>query len=460
MKVIVIGAGISGLATAHALVERGQKYGQNVDVTVLEAAPTVGGTIQTRSVEGFVCEGGPNGFLDAKPHTLALAKAVGLEDQLLFSSDAARRRFVMKNGKLLSLPTSPGAFLGSSLLSIGGRFRVIRERWVRQGDPDIDETVAEFAQRRLGAEAAERLIDPFVSGVFAGDPTQLSLKATFPRLAELEAEYGSLIKASAKLKRQRGRSTGDAAGPGGRLTTIRSGLSGLCRAIADSLPCPVRTDSCVQRIERMEQSWSVFTADAQHTDIDAVVFSTPAPVTARLLEPIDSSIAVPLRAIPYASVAVVALGFHRSQVAHSLDGFGFLIPHVEQRPILGCLWTSSIFPGDRAPEDHVLLRTMVGGARAGHRVEMDDASLLALVRTELDPLLGMTGDPVMVDIRRYQPAIPQYTLGHLDRVQALESTLAGYPGLVVTGNALRGVGINDCTREAERVAERLLGPVG
>jgi oxygen-dependent protoporphyrinogen oxidase len=456
VKIVVVGGGISGLATAYALHERSRDANQSNEIVVLEASEAIGGTIATTPSNGFLCEGGPNGFLDSKPHTLALIRRLGLSEQVLIASDASRRRFVMVKGRLHELPTTPGAFLRSGLLTLGGRLRVVCERWVGRAVTAEDETVAAFARRRLGTQAAQRLIDPFVSGVFAGDPEQLSLRATFPRLHELETEYGSLIRASSKLRKERGPQEGGAAGPGGRLTSFSEGMGTLTNALARALgPC-VQCKSPVVSVTRDSDRWTVVTAAGAIESVDCVILAIPAYRAAALLAPLDKALSEPLNSIPYASVAVVALGFHRDAVQHPLDGFGFLIPHQENRKILGCLWTSSIFPGRRAPDDHVLLRSMVGGARAGERVALDDASMVALVRAELDNLLGLEGDPALVHVRRYDRAIPQYTLGHLDRVEALEEACSQWPGLYVTGNALRGVGINDCTREAEEVAVRLL----
>jgi len=454
VKIVVVGGGISGLATAYALHERSRDANQSNDIVVLEAGEAIGGTIATTPSNGFLCEGGPNGFLDSKPHTLALIRRLGLSEQVLTSSDAARRRFVMIKGRLHELPTTPGAFLRSGLLTLGGRLRVLGERWVGRAT-DVDETVAAFARRRLGTQVAQRLIDPFVSGVFAGDPELLSLRVTFPRLHELETEFGSLIRASSKLRKKRGPQEGGAAGPGGRLTSFSEGMGTLTKALAQALAPNVHCNSPVVSLSRENDRWAVVTAAGASESADCVILAIPAYRAAALLAPLDKALSEPLNSIPYASVAVVALGFHRDAVQHPLDGFGFLIPHQESRKILGCLWTSSVFPGRRAPDNHVLLRSMVGGARAGERVALDDASMVALVRAELDTVLGLEGDPALVHVRRYDRAIPQYTVGHLDRVEALEQACSQWPGLFVTGNAFRGVGINDCTREAEELADRL-----
>ncbi|MFT5434608.1 MAG: oxygen-dependent protoporphyrinogen oxidase, partial [Myxococcota bacterium] len=353
MRIVVIGGGISGLATAWQLVKRLRATSQPHELTLLEASARLGGTIHTSSRSGFSVENGPNGFLDSKPDTVDLVEELGLGDRVLVSSDAARRRFVLIDGELVELPTSAGAFLKSKLLSVGGRMRVMREPWVRRGGTP-DETVAEFARRRLGKQVLDRLIDPFVSGIFAGDPARLSVAAAFPRLVELEETYGSLIKASRQLKRERGDQVGTA-GPGGKLTSFVSGMQELVDALGLALGDSVRLNERVEDLRRSGERWVVSTASGRMiTDVDIVVLAVPAYAAAKILGQLSAEAASALADIPYAAASVVAFGYHVDQVAMPLDGFGFLVPQEEERPILGCLWSSSVFPGERAPPDHVL----------------------------------------------------------------------------------------------------------
>lgn len=477
MKVVVCGGGISGLAAAFHLRALAAARRVPLELTVLETGRRLGGTIHTIERDGFRCEHGPNGFLDSKPTTLALARALGIGHRLLPSADAARRRFVLVDGRLLEIPTTPPAFLRSPLLPVGGRLRVLGEMFVSRRREAGDESVAAFARRRLGRHAAERLIDPFVSGVFAGDPERLSVRAAFPRLVELEAEYGSLIAAAWKLAAKRkgdpdadtvGQSgavgqdgavaQGGAAGPGGRLTAFPGGMSELIGALGDHLSDAVRLDSPVTGLCRGPAGWSVTWGDQGNTieGVDRVVLAVPAYAAAPLLAPLDFAFGELLGAIPYAAVSMVALGFRREDVAHALDGFGFLIPAREHRPILGCLWTSSIFPGHRAPAGHVLLRVMAGGARRADVARRPDQQLVELARRELEPLLGLRAGPVFHHVSRHRRAIPQYELGHGQRLDAIDAAAAHLPGLHLLGNAFRGVGINDCTREAARVASEVL----
>lgn len=433
---------------------------QNIplELHLVEAGERLGGTIHTVERDGYRCEWGPNGFLDSKPSTLQLARDLGLGDRLLASDDASRRRYVTKGGRLIELPTSPPSFFKSPLLSVGGRFRIVREMWVRKRVSDEDETVADFATRRLGREAYEALIDPFVSGIFAGNPERLSVASAFPRLVELERDYGSLIKASRRLKKEREArgDTGNSAGPGGRLTSFPGGMRELIDALAAALGHRVHLNSPVGDLRRVNERWQVSAGEHTFADVDHVVLAIPAFAAAGALAGFGDAFKKPLMSIPYAAVTVVALGFARDQVEHSLDGFGFLVPSREESRILGCLWTSSVFPGQRAPQGHVLLRLMVGGSRHPELALLDDEAIVNVCKEEVGEVLGLKSHPSFVQLSRHTSAIPQYELGHRDRLAALKTALESSPGLWLAGNAFRGVGINDCTRESDALATQIL----
>lgn len=451
MKTIVVGAGISGLATAHAL--RAMQPG--IELRVLEAAGRVGGKVWTEQTpEGFRCEWGVNGFLDNKPKTLELAAALGLEP--LRGRAAADRRYVFRHGTLHSLPESPPAFLTSRLMSLPGRLRVLWEVLAPKGRAE-DETLAEFAQRRLGREAFEALIDPMASGVFAGDPHRMSLKSCFPRIYELESRYGSLIRGMIRLQieaRRRGGS-GPGAGPGGKLTSFADGMGAMTGRLAEQLGARVRLATPVAAIEPAGGRFLVHTESGPAEEAECVVLAAPAFRQAQILQSLDGELADLLRGIEYPPVAVVCLGFAARDVAGRLDGFGFLVPGSEGRRILGTVFDSSVFPG-RAPKGSVLLRTLVGGARFAELAQLPDAQLLDAVRGELKDVLGIAGEPMFAQIHRHQHAIPQYHIGHARRLEAIATTLRGHPGLVLTGNAFRGVSLNDCIENAWRVADALI----
>ncbi len=472
--VAIVGGGISGLVLAHELL----KISPAAEIVVMEADDRPGGKIDTREIDGLRLEWGPNGFLDNKPATIALAQELGLRQRLLPSDGAARKRYVFSRGKLHRLPESPGAFLKSGLLSWPAKLRVLMEPLARRRPEDRDETVEEFARRRLGRQAAARLIDPMVSGVFAGDPRALSLAAAFPRIAELERQYGGLFKALRRISRERRREGGAAVSPqpGGRLTSFEDGLGELPLSLARALGDRLRLGCRVTGLEcggaaggaSNPRAFRLRCAEGPPVDADLVALAIPAHESARLLATSQNGscpaearaaaeVAALLEEIPYSPLAVVSLCYDRDSLGHDLDGFGFLIPREEQRDLLGALWTSSIFPGRRAPRDTALLTCMVGGARLGHLLERDDESLVALTREEIRHAMGINAVPKRAVVFRHQQAIPSYPPGHPARVARMEQTLAKrLPGLVLVGNAYKGIGVNDCIINSTAAAAGLL----
>ncbi|KPK39155.1 MAG: hypothetical protein AMJ69_06485 [Gammaproteobacteria bacterium SG8_47] len=452
MKTVVIGAGISGLATAYALRERDP----DVDVQVLEASDRVGGkAFADRTQEGFLCESGVNAFLDNKPRTLELAHKLALEPVTSF--DASRHRFVYSAGRLHELPASPPAFFKSNLLSVPGRLRIIGEMLVPRGGA-ADESLAQFATRRLGREAYEKLIDPMATGVFAGDASKLSLNACFPRIHEVEQQYRSLILGLIKLQaaaRKQGRKDTPGPGPGGKLTSFVDGMSVMTDALAAALGERVKVSWPVEAISRVGERYVVHATGLPDIEAERVIVAAPAHAQATMLDALSPEIATLLAAIRYPSLAVVCFGYRRERVQHHLDGFGFLIPSSEQRKILGTLWDASIFP-NRAPEGYALLRTMVGGARASELALLPEDQMVDLVRRELAATMGVDASPEFVRIYRHEQAIPQYAVGHSARLAEIDRVLQRFPNLILTGNAYRGVAWNDCIANAYALAERLV----
>jgi oxygen-dependent protoporphyrinogen oxidase len=454
-RVVVVGGGISGLALAHRLRTGGDR---SLSVTVVERAVRPGGPIRTEAMDGFLLECGPEGFLDNAPDTLALAGALGLADRLLPSRDEARRRFVYRGGRLQALPTGPLSFLRSRLLSARAKLRLAREPWSRPR-PSEDETIDAFATRRLGAEAASALVGPMVTGVFAGDPRRLSLRACFPRLFELESEHGGLLRgvfAGVRKKRDPG---APRRSPFGRLTSFRGGMEELVRALAGSLGPDLRTGVAVRTLQVAsgdEPRYRVVLEDGSALAADVVVLAGRAADTARLLEPRVAEAAALLREIPSAPVGVVGLGYPSSAMPRPLDGFGFLVAPGEGVRILGVLWESSIFDG-RAPQGSVLLRVMVGGSLDPEVLDLSDDRLLESVREGLATTMGLRGAPTFVRIVRHRAGISQYTVGHVERVQRAERLLAeALPRVFLAGSSYRGVAVNACIAEAEPLAARIL----
>ena len=443
MRVVVVGGGISGLAAAWRLQRAG------AEVVLLEAGERTGGKIRTERTDGWLVEHGPNGFLSSRTAVLDLAKDVGLEAALMPADDAAEHRYLFVGGRLRAVPHSPPKFMKSNLLSLRGRMRLAAEPLIpRRTDPS-DESVRAFAARRIGPEAADKLVDPMVTGIYAGDVSQLSLRAAFPKLHALESEHGSLVRGMLAKKR-----SGGPAGPGGRLTSFEGGMSALTDRLAADLD--VQTGRRATGLARHDGRWRVAAEGGDPVDGDAVVVSTPADAIAGLVGPLVPAATAPLEAIPYAPAAVVAVGYRTADLPRPLDGFGFLVPSGEGRRVLGVVWSSSLF-ADRAPDGHALLRVIVGGARHPELLQLDDEALVAVVREELGITLGRLPDPAFAQVVRWPRAIPQYTLGHLDRVRDAEGAVATLGGVHLAGNGLYGVSLADCVARADALPDLVLG---
>lgn len=450
-RVAIVGGGITGLATAAWL-----EHDHGVrDVVVLEAEDRAGGKIRTSNDRGHVLEWGPQGFLDNAPDTVELARVASLGDALLGAADEAAARFIVRDRQLRAVPASPIAFLRSDILPPAGRLRVLFEPFVGRRAAG-DESVFDFARRRIGAAAAEVLVDAMVTGIFAGDSRQLSLAATFPKMAAMETEHGSLTRALVARVRQaraEGRTSGGPAGPGGTLTSFAHGLATLPDVLAATLGERVRLSA---RVERIERGNGAFTLSLEGGDVvaDELLLAAPAAAAARLLEPVAPDAVEPLAGIPSVPIAVVMTSYgDAGAFPGPVDGFGFLVPQAEHLGILGTLFCHAIFPS-HCPEGSVVLRTMIGGARDPAAVDVDDESLTARAREALRAVLGADPDPDLVWIIRWSEAIPQYTIGHLGRIAAAE-TAARDAGIELAGSPYRGVSVNDCIRQARAAAGRI-----
>lgn len=467
-KVIIIGGGISGLSTAWLLRAKAQAAGKELDITLLEKEQRLGGKIWSIREEGYICEWGPNGFLDSKPQTLDLCRAIGIEGDLHRSNDNARKRFIFSGGKLHRLPEGGPSFLKSGLISWPGKLRLALEPtpFIAPAPAGVDETLADFGRRRLGKEALDKLIAPMVSGIFAGDPETMSLVSCFPRIAELEREYGGLVRAMIMLAKKKkkdiaaGKVVSSAAGPGGVLTSFREGIQYLSDALSASLGGVVRPGSQVVGVVKgADRAYRVRCADGSEMEADLVIAASPAFAVADMVAGLDSGISAVLRQIPYSSMTVICFGYERERVAHPLDGFGYLIPKKEGCSTLGTLWDSSMFE-QRAPEGKVLLRSMMGGACFPEYIKLSDDEVVARVRRDLQTTMGITAEPSFVRVFRHERAIPQYTVGHGKRLEALDGLLKNQPGLILTGNSYRGIGLNDCVAAAQRASDEALALAG
>ena len=437
MKVAVVGGGISGLANATEAVERGH------EVVVFERSSRPGGNIRTEHEDGFVVEWGPNGFLDNVPETLNLVRRVGLEARVQVSSDAARKRFIYRGGRLHLLPERPSSFLRSPLLSPLGRARVLLEPLTR-GRPRRDESVHSFAARRIGREAADVLVQAMVSGVYGGDARRLSLRSAFPKMYQMERAHGGLFRAMI-AKQRAGGGSGGPAGPGGTLTSFVGGMSDLVDALLARLGDRVAVSTPVTGLRAEGDG---FVLEGPGNRVDRVVLSVPAPEAGGILAGLAPEAAAGLRSIRGVPIAVVATVYDEAEIGGPPDGFGFLVPRGEGLRILGCLWTSSIYPGTRAPDGRVLLRTMIGGATDPAAPDLADEDLLATVARDLAASMGLRAAPVRHWIFRHRAGIPQYEPGHGKTLAGVARALRPWPGIVLTGNSYRGISVNAVVREA------------
>jgi len=462
MKLVVVGGGIAGLAAAHRAVELGRERGQAVDLTLLESRGRLGGTIATERVDGFTIEAGPDSFLSEKPWALDLCRRLGVEDQLLRTDDRYRKVFVWRAGRLHTLPdgfqllapTKLAPFVGTSLFSWPGKLRMAMDLVLPRGGTGDDESLGAFVRRRLGAEALERVAQPLVAGIYTADPNDLSLAATMPRFLELEKRERSLILGLWRAAKK-APLPGTSGARWSLFVTFKHGMQQLIDTLAARLPdSAVQLETGVTGIERAGARWRV-AAGGGGFDADAVIVATESHAAARMLRYVDPRIANLLGDIAYASSATLSLGYRRSDVAHPLDAFGFVVPRSEGRSLLAATFSSVKYPG-RAPDDHVLIRCFLGGALDAAMLDRDDDALVAQARGELRAAMGITAAPVLTRLARHPASMPQYRVGHLARVDAIEHRAARLPGLFLAGGAYRGVGIADCVRSGEAAATAAL----
>ena len=459
---VVIGGGLAGLAAAEALVAAGWR------VTVVEASGRLGGVIATVQRDGWLVERSADNFLAVRPEGTALVERLGLSEQLIGVEPRVRRALILHRGRPVPVPAgfrllAPGrlgSILTTPLLSTAGRLRLAAERFVPRGTGD-DECLESFAVRRLGREAFERLVQPLVAGIWTADPAKLSMAAACPEFLEMERRSGSL-SAGERLRLRSTDATAHAAGARyGQFVTLSTGMETLPRALGRQLATSgvEFLTASVERLERVGGGWRVHRGPkgdgATPLDADAVVVAVPAPAAAVILAGADRELAALLGGIEYAGSAVVSLGFAREDVAHPLDAAGIVVPRIEGRRILAASFSSSKFPG-RAPEGHVLVRSFVGGALDPSAAALDDEPLVALVRRELADVIGASGTPKLVQIDRWARAMPQYHLGHVERVAAIKRRLEGIAGLAIAGAAYEGVGIPQTIASGQAAAAKLL----
>ena len=450
-SIAIIGGGITGLTAAFRLQQRG------LPVTLFESGPRVGGVIQSIRESGYLAEFGPNTILETSPKIISLVHDLGLDGRRMYSDPRAEKRFLVRNSRPVQLPGSPPAFFLTSLFSLGAKLRLLREPFIRRSAPEIEESLAEFVLRRLGREFLDYAINPFVAGVYAGDPARLSVKQAFPKLHEIEQRYGSLIKGQILGARERKRRA-EVSKQNAKKVSFDEGLQVLIDILQAKLGAAVRLNTKVTRLERTSAGWTLVAqrnGAEDRSEHQAVLYAGTAYRLDELqiAAPGIPSLA-PMAEIHYPPVASVVLGFRREDVAHPLDGFGVLIPQVEQFNILGTLFSSSLFP-NRAPAGHVLLTSYAGGVRNPDLALRDPDDLYKITARDLQRLLGVKGEPTFRHHRLYPRAIPQYDVGYGRYRDLLKRAEAAAPGLFLAGHYRDGISLGDSMVSGHDVAERI-----
>ncbi len=465
--ITIIGGGIAGLATAFYLQQKSCAAGTPVEYTLVEQAAQFGGKITTVTEGNFVIEGGPDSFITPKPWALQLCRELGLDERLIPTNDDRRNIYVLQKGKLipfpggfrLTVPTEFVPFALSPLISPLGKLRMGLDLVIPPRPANGDESLADFIRRRLGEEAVDKIAGPMMAGIYSADPEKLSINSTFPMFVAMEQKHGSLIKAmrSAKSRRPVPKPNGNEAKAPAMFTSLRGGMTELVESLESRLEGDLRPGCTVTGISPTPTGFEVTLDGAEPITTDGVVLAIPAYSAAKLVEPFDADLAHKLRQIRYASTGNISLGYRRADVTgRELDGFGFMVPRSEGRPIAACTWTSTKFD-HRAADEDILLRVFIGGDGRSDQIAYSDEALLKLARRQIAEIMGITAEPVIHKIFRWPRGNPQYDVGHLERVEAIEQQAARTPGLHLTGSPYRGIGLPDCVKSALSTVDALLG---
>jgi oxygen-dependent protoporphyrinogen oxidase len=439
-KIGIIGGGISGLTAAFLLKNKG------LEITLFEKSERVGGNIQTVKNDDFLIEYAPNSLLKS-PRLVDLVKALKLESKVTAANAANKKRYVLRDGKLKSLPMTIAKMAASDYFSLKAKIKLLKEPFVRSKSPE-NESVAGFFERRLGREIVTRAADPFIAGIYAGNPENLSVRAAFPRLYELEKEFGSLLVGSLRSKTEKT----DKDFP--RTFSFANGVQTLTDALAESLGESIKTNTAVERIEKLANGKWLVQSDSDENIFDDLVLSTPAESAAQLIENLDPNLSAQLKGIFYPPIAMVFFGVKKEALAQNLDGFGFLVPSSERRKILGTIWNSSVFE-NRAPDGYHLLTNFVGGARNAELFEKSDEELFEIVSDELKSILGLRSKPEFMHIKRWRRAIPQYLLGYEKVENCIEEFEHEHQGIHFCSNFYEGISVGDCVKNAYKIADAI-----
>ena len=462
-RIAIIGAGITGLAAAHRLGELAAAREQPIEVTVLERSKRPGGPLKTIQRKGFTIETGADSFLTEKPAAAELAKRIGLENDLIPTREQFRRTYVVHAGKLVEIPegfsllapTHLEPVMKSSLFSEEAKRRIAMEPDVPRRTDIGDESLASFVTRRLGREVLDRIAQPLAGGIYTADPERLSVAATMPRFVEMERREGSLIRGlQAAEKARNAKSTGTSGARWSLFLSMRDGMQSLVDALASGVHGSLRFDADVAKISPSGRGWVVDLSGGDRIEADAVICAAPASAAARLLKETHRALSELLAKISYASAATVNMTFRESDFPNPPNAFGFVVPIIEHRKIIAGSFSSLKFEY-RAPAGSILSRAFVGGVLQNEMMSLPDDAIVDAVRDEFRALLGVTAAPGIVEVQRWHDSMPQYEVGHLDRVTEIESAAAHLPRFILAGAAYRGVGIPDCVRSGEEAARAI-----
>lgn len=465
-RVVVIGGGICGLSAAYR-IQKAIESGEGVDYLLVEKDNRLGGKILTEKIDGFTVEGGPDCFLSEKPWVAQIAREIGLEDRIMGSNEASKRTYVYANRKLNQLPdglmglvpTKIVPFALSPLISWPGKIRMAFDLLIPKKTSDEDETLGSFVTRRLGREALDKIAEPLIGGIHAGDPDKMSLKASFPRFIQMEQKHGSLLKAMLSARKNAPKPKPPETGktPKTFFMTFVDGMGELTQKLAARLDqSKILMGKTVTGIKKADKKYIVSIEGSESLEADAVIVTSPANLAAQLLKDLDSDIAENLAAIPQATSATVNLAFKRSDIKESVEAFGFIVPISEKRKIKAGTYSSTKWNYRTPGDDYVLIRAFVGGATNQELVFQDDEALVKMVLDELKDIISLQAEPVMSKIFRWVNGMPQYTVGHLERVDKIEARLAVNPGLYIVGGSYKGVGVPDCINVGTQAAEKAL----
>ena len=459
-RIAIVGGGISGLAAAFEIEER-RRAGVEIEYTLYESSPRLGGVLRTEHIDGCVVEAGPDSFVTEKPWATDLCRAIGIGDQLIGSNDAERKTYILVRGRLVEMPDGlmflvPTKILPtglSSLFSWKTKMRMMQELYHPPRAVDHDESVSAFVERHYGSEMVDRLADPLLSGVYGGDAAKLSVRAVLPRFTEMERTHGSLGRAmlAARKKMQSAQKT-----PMPLFSSLKDGMEHLTNTVVSRLtPGSLLTSTPAQAVQAEAGGW-VVSAGMQSDGFDGIILAMPARATGQVLEIASPELAAELESIEYTSSITVALGYDRDVRQALPAGFGVLVPRSEGKQLLAATFVHNKFP-HRAPDDRALLRCFFGGSNAERIWDYSDDQIISVVRKELQDILGLQAEPLFGRVYKWKSAMAQYGVGHLERLERIERLRQRLAGLALAGNGYRGIGVPDCVRSGREAVKQLLG---